>query len=154
MLNLMMMVKRLKYVLTMINFFFEDVDTFKFPRIIFKKHIKDLILKESKTTGDLNFIYCSDYYLLNINKTHLNHDYYTDIITFDFSVQPVLSGDLFISIDRIKENAIINKVNFINEFYRVNFHGVLHLCGYMDKTNSEKRTMTKKENYYLNLFNL
>ena len=103
--------------------------------------------------GDTSVIFCNDEYSKNINKKYLNHDYYTDIITFDYSVNDLISGDLFVSIDRVKENAILNNDKFIRELYRVIIHGILHLCGYKDKTNSQKKIIREKEDYFIGLIN-
>jgi rRNA maturation RNase YbeY len=102
-----------------------------------------------KEVGDISIIFCSDDYLLDINKQYLNHDYYTDIITFDYVEKNVISGDLFISMDRVVENAKQYEIPVLKELYRVVFHGVLHLVGFNDKSKEEKRTMTRKENQYL-----
>ena len=101
--------------------------------------------------GELSIIFCDDKYLLDLNKKHLNHDYYTDIITFNYNVEKKLSGDLFISVDRVKDNASVFNENFNLELFRVIIHGVLHLCGFNDKTTSEQREMRQKENHYLRL---
>ena len=101
--------------------------------------------------GDISVIFCSDDYLKQININYLNHDYYTDIITFDYSDNKIISGDLFVSIDRVKENAEINNENFNKEICRVIIHGILHLCGYKDKTSKEKEEMRKLEDSFLNL---
>ena len=101
--------------------------------------------------GELSIIFCNDEYLLEINKKHLNHDYYTDIITFNYNVGKKLNGDLFISVDRIKENANSFNENFSVELFRVIIHGVLHLCGFNDKTKDEQKEMRSKENHYLSL---
>jgi len=130
------------------NIFFEKIDPFDFNPGIFSK-IENLIQNENKTKGDLSFIFCSDDYLLDINKKYLNHDFYTDVITFDYSENNILSGDVFISIDRVKENAGTFNVPFEEELQRVMIHGVLHLAGYKDKTDKEKKQMTDKENFYL-----
>lgn len=132
-----------------IEFNFEDIQSFKLREKSIKKYIKELIYSEIKECGELSIILCSDNYLLEMNKQYLNHDYYTDIITFDYVENNIISGDLFISFDRIKENAKKLEIDFIKELYRVIFHGVLHLVGYNDKTNEEQRLMTDKENYYL-----
>ena len=108
--------------------------------------------KEKKISGELNFIFCSDEYLLQINRQYLQHDYYTDIITFDYSQKNLVSGDIYISIDRVKDNAATYKVSFQNELLRVIIHGVLHLCGYKDKTKADAGLMRKKEDYYLSLW--
>ncbi len=101
--------------------------------------------------GELSIIFCCDEYLLDINKKHLNHDFYTDIITFNYNVEKKLNGDLFISVDRVKDNAILFNENFNVELFRVIIHGVLHLCGFNDKTIDEQKEMRSKENYYLSL---
>jgi rRNA maturation RNase YbeY len=132
-----------------INFFFEDIPQFSIDIKSLKKHINKLIINELKMSGDLSIIFCSDNYLLGMNKQYLNHNYYTDIITFDYVEENVISGDLFISIDLVKENAVQFKNELMKEIYRVVFHGVLHLIGYKDKTSMEKTLMTNKENYYL-----
>ena len=101
--------------------------------------------------GDISVIFCSDDYLKQININYLNHHYYTDIITFDYSDNKIISGDLFISINRVRENAEINNENFNKEICRVIIHGILHLCGYKDKTGKEKEEMRKLEDSFLNL---
>ena len=133
-----------------INFYFEDVEEFQLdlPKSIL--WIKNTIKKEQKETGEISFIFCSDDYLLSINREYLDHDYYTDIITFDYVDQDLISGDIFISIDRVRENASEYKVSFENELNRIIIHGVLHLLGYKDKQANEKKLMTSKEDYYLN----
>ncbi len=138
----------------MISFVEED-SSFKFKKADLKKFIKDLIESEQKKVGDISIVLCSDEHLLKINKEYLQHDFYTDIITFDYSEALLVSGDLMISVDRVLENALDNKVSSLLEFQRVVFHGVLHLCGYKDKSKVDKTLMTEKENFYLlknNLF--
>ena len=117
------------------------------------KWIKSAVSSLGYLVGDLNVIFCSDEHLKEINIKYLNHDYYTDIITFDYSEKNLINGDLFISTDRIKENSSINKVKFIVELYRVIIHGVLHLCGFNDKTSAEKKVIREKEDYFLSLIN-
>jgi rRNA maturation RNase YbeY len=131
------------------EFFFEDIDTFNFAEESLIEYVNELIVSEKGQLGDVSVIFCSDNYLLQVNKQYLNHDYYTDIITFDYVDNDIISGDLFISVDRIKENALEYQCTFIRELYRVVFHGVLHLVGYNDKTDEEQNLMTKKENQYL-----
>lgn len=133
-----------------INFFFEDVKPISIHKKILSLHLKYLIKNELRNSGDLSVIFCSDDYLLQMNKDYLDHDYYTDIITFDYVEGEIISGDLFISIDRVRENAKNLEVNLIHELYRVVFHGTLHLVGYKDKTEEEAKLMRDKENYYLN----
>lgn len=110
-----------------------------------KRWISDCISGENKKPGTVNVIFCSDEHLLEMNRTHLNHDYYTDIITFDFSQENVVSGDLYISLDRVKENAKTNSSSLQNETYRVIIHGVMHLCGYKDKQKKEIVLMRQQE---------
>jgi probable rRNA maturation factor len=100
-------------------------------------------------TGHLSFVFCTDDYLLDVNKKFLNHDYYTDIITFDYNESNIVSGDFIISIDRVKENALIHKCTFHIELYRVIIHGVLHLLGFSDKTEIKQKKMRELENRYL-----
>ncbi|MAM05626.1 MAG: rRNA maturation RNase YbeY [Flavobacteriales bacterium] len=111
--------------------------------------IKKIILSETKEVGDIVCLFCDDNYLLNINIKYLNHDYFTDVITFDYCEKDIISGDILISLERVVENAKKYNVSFLTEFYRVVIHGLLHLLGYNDKTKSEKELMRKKENYYL-----
>ena len=111
--------------------------------------ISNAILQEKKTPGDIAIVCCSDEYLLSVNKEYLRHDYYTDIITFQYSDSQHVSGDLLISIDRIRENASDLNIPATDELHRVIIHGILHLCGYKDKKRPDKELMTKKENYYL-----
>jgi probable rRNA maturation factor len=110
-----------------------------------KKWIKSVAEKEQCQIGTINYIFCSDDVLLQINIKHLNHDTYTDIITFDYTEGKVIHGDIFISIDRILENATTFKVTFENELHRVMIHGVLHLCGYKDKKRIEAKKMREME---------
>ena len=122
-----------------------------------KKSIKDLIkqifLKEGKVLGRLQYVFCQDDYLLQINQSHLQHDYYTDIITFDLSdTLDETVGEIYISIDRVKENSTQHETIFDQELLRVIFHGALHLCGYRDKTKREITIMRQKEEEYLLLF--
>lgn len=137
----------------MISFVEEDL-SFEFKKLDLKKFIKDLVLSEGKKLGDISVVLCSDEHLLQVNKEYLQHDFYTDIITFDYSEDLKVSGDLMISIDRIIENASQNQIPSLLEFQRVVFHGVLHLCGYKDKSKIDKTLMTEKENFYLSKNNL
>lgn len=136
-----------------IEFFYEDIQPLKLQKKIIRHNIKALINNEIYKLGDVNLIFCSDDYLLDINKEYLNHDYYTDIITFDYVEGKIISGDLFISVDRVKENAKIFDVEFKIELLRVVFHGVLHLAGYGDKSKEEEITMREKEKFYLEKVN-
>ena len=132
-----------------IYFYFEDYQYIELHTDLLKRKIVDLIVNESKKVGELSVIFCSDNYLLNVNRKYLKHDYYTDIVTFDYSEEEVCSGDLFISLDRVKENAHNFKCEFLQEVYRVVFHGILHLWGYNDKLEDEKKQIRAKEDYYL-----
>lgn len=114
--------------------------------------IIQVVLKEHKTPGFISYNLCSDKYLLSVNKKHLSHNFLTDIITFELSDGDQISGDIYISIERVKENAKTHNTLFHVELKRVLVHGVLHLCGYKDKSPEEAQLMRKKENYYLSLF--
>ncbi len=135
-----------------INSYAEDID-FSLPNssLVFD-WIKKSIQSEDKELQQLNFIFCSDKYLHQINVEYLNHDTLTDVITFPYAEGQNIEGDIFISIDRIQENAQQFKVSFEDELHRVMIHGTLHLMGYFDKTPEEKTLMTQKENEYLQLF--
>jgi len=135
-----------------IHFFSEGI-VFKPKNIrILKNWIRQVILKEQHTLGELNFIFCNDEYLHNINVAYLQHDTYTDIITFDNSDKKHnIEGDIFISVERVQENAQKLKIDFETELHRVMIHGILHLLGYKDKSPKEKKQMRAKENEYLEL---
>jgi len=107
--------------------------------------------KENKSVGQLSFIFCSDDYLLKINKKYLNHDFFTDVISFDYTEEDRISGDIYISLDRVKENAKEFGYSLKDELHRIIIHGLLHLLGYSDKTSSLKATMKDKEDFYLTL---
>ena len=111
---------------------------------------KSITLME-KEVGDITYIFCDDAYLLKINQDYLQHDTYTDIISFDYSEANKLSGDIFISIERVKENALNFEVSFEEELKRVLIHGVLHYAGYKDKTKADAKEMREQENKYMNL---
>jgi len=130
----------------MIHYYNEDCDFVPGKKVHLNDWIKSIIAHENRKPGEINFIFCSDAHLITINNQYLNHDDYTDIITFDYSESKKVSGDIFISIDRIKENAEKFSVSFLDELHRVMIHGVLHLCGYKDKKPEEKKLMTQKEN--------
>ena len=135
--------------------FFSETISFALPNEhIISEWISDTISKEEKTATELSYIFCTDDYLHNINLTYLNHDTYTDIITFDYTEKNQISGDIFISIDRVKENAVTYRKTFENELHRVIIHGVLHLLGYKDKTADEAETMRAKEDFYLSLLSI
>ncbi|MDP2890961.1 MAG: rRNA maturation RNase YbeY [Bacteroidota bacterium] len=134
-----------------INYCIEDVPAPKIQKRKITSWIKETVISEGKTLGDISFVFCSDDYLLEVNKQYLNHDYFTDIITFDYVEDGVISGDIFISCDRVKENASAFKTGFENELLRIVIHGVLHLLGYKDKSKKDKLLMTQKEDFYLAL---
>ena len=114
--------------------------------------LNGIIQQEGYKISYLNYIFCNDKYLHKINLQYLQHDFYTDIITFDNSnIKATIESDIFISIQRVKENAKTLKINFTDELHRIMAHGVLHLCGYKDKTPKAKLLMTAKEDYYLSL---
>ena len=120
----------------------------------YSQWIQNVILSESKTIGEINYIFCDDEYLLDINKKYLNHDFYTDVISFDYSEANIISGDVFISVDRVKENAEEYNVPFNEELKRVIIHGILHYCGYKDKSSQEAVNMRNKEDEKLLLFHV
>ena len=131
-------------------FYSEDIVFVHHKESSISQGLATLIKDHEFSLGCISIVFCSDEYLLQMNKEHLNHDYYTDIITFPMQDDP-LSGDLFISIDRVKDNANQNNSTFESELDRIIIHGVLHLVGYGDKTDSETKEMRAKENYYLNI---
>jgi len=136
----------------MIHFFYEDC--LPFNQILQKKLDKttQLVEKEGFKQGELSVIFCSDDYLLSLNKTYLNHDYFTDIITFSYNEEGIVSGDLFISVDRTRDNAEKNNVSISNELARLVIHGMLHLCGFNDKSQEEIKVIRNKEEEYLKMF--
>ena len=132
-------------------FHFHNADhPFRCPeRRNIRSWIADFAAHHDRNIQEVSVIFCSDAYLLEINRTYLEHDYYTDIITFDYTENDSLHADLFLSIDRIKENAKLHKVLFFNELIRVIIHGHLHLVGYKDKTDKEVIIMREKEDYWV-----
>lgn len=132
-----------------IHFFSEDVAFPKIGKRFVSDWLKKVIQAEAKKIGDVSIVFCSDEYLLNVNQEYLNHDYYTDIITFDYVEGSLINGDIFISIDRVAENAKEYNVAFEKELYRIIVHGFLHLIGYKDKLKTDKQLMTQKEDFYL-----
>ena len=133
----------------MIQFFFEDIDKIEIEANL-SNRLENIILSEGKKPGEINYIFCDDEYLLQVNREYLKHDYYTDVITFDYVKGKTISGDIFVSLPRIFDNAETLSKDFESEFFRVLAHGVLHLCGYKDKTDEEIAEMRSKEDYYLN----
>ena len=116
--------------------------------------ISSVIQSENKKEGDINYIFCNDEYLLNLNEQYLDHDTLTDIISFDYSVGNELHGDIFISIERVQENAQDFNVTFQEELKRVLVHGVLHYCGYKDKTEQDEQIMRNKEDEKIKMFHV
>lgn len=143
-----------------INFINERIKFELRNRSRIKKWITSVIVKEKHEPGTICYVFCSDKYLVGVNKKYLKHNYYTDIITFDYTEfkagkgnKKVISGDIFISIDRVKENALVLGTQFDDELRRVIIHGVLHLIGYTDKTKADQKEMRKKEDTYIKHFN-
>ena len=132
-----------------VRFFFQDTRIRLERRRELKTFLAGLFKKEGKKLDSLNIIFCSDPILLEINREFLQHDFYTDIITFDLSTSEAVTAEIYISADRVKDNADRLQVPVNQELYRVIFHGALHLCGYGDKTKAEKLNMRKKEEQYL-----
>ncbi len=117
-----------------------------------KKFIESLFKREGRKLGSINYIFCSDKRLLEINQQFLSHDYYTDIITFDLSESDAVLAEIYISIDRVRDNSKTLGSSLKSELHRVIFHGALHLCGYGDKTKKQEEEMRAKENLYLNKY--
>ena len=136
-----------------IKFFSEDLPLPKIKRRLIANWLKEVILFEGKRVGEISFIFCSDEYLLDVNRKYLDHDYYTDVITFDYVEGEMVSGDIFISLDRVSENARNLYLSFLEELDRIMVHGVLHLLGYKDKSKKDKILMTEREDYFLKLLN-
>ena len=133
-----------------INFFEEDIAYTLRDKTKLKQWIKAAVIEEGFRLDELTYVLCSDEYLLKMNQQYLDHDTYTDIITFDNSGEEgVITGDIFISIPRIRENAVKFAVTEVDELHRVIIHGTLHLLGYKDKSAADKKKMTQKEDYYL-----
>lgn len=136
----------------MINFIAENIE---FPDIEKDKTvswIKKTAAFQSKKVGNINYIFCSDERILEVNKQYLQHDYYTDIITFDYSIGNKIAGDIFISLDSVKSNSEEQNTDYNEELLRIIIHGVLHLCGQNDKNSTDKIEMTRKENLALDLY--
>ena len=133
-------------------FHFQDISKFPLPNNI-HEWMKGVIIHEKFILSKINVIFCSDSYLLTLNKKHLDHNYYTDILTFDYRTNPKeIYGDLFISQERIIENASSFIVSLDNELLRIVVHGLLHLFGYSDKSKNDKNLMQSMEDFYLSLY--
>ncbi|MDR2238630.1 MAG: rRNA maturation RNase YbeY [Chryseobacterium sp.] len=131
----------------MIQFFYENL-----PESVttdYQQWLEDIILSEEKKTGEISYIFCDDEYLLKINQDYLQHDYYTDIITFDYVKGKTISGEIFVSLQRVSDNASTLLRDYEEELRRVLAHGILHLAGYKDKTEEEEKEMRRKEDFYL-----
>ena len=136
-----------------VQFFFLVNNISLTNRTALKKYIPSIFKREKKTLESLTYIFCSDDYLLEINRTHLIHDFYTDIITFDLSeVKSNIVGEIYISTDRVRDNASKLGTTLKEELHRVIFHGALHLCGYGDKTAKEEKEMRNEEGRHLNQY--
>lgn len=135
----------------MISYYTEDIKFTLKGKLLNNRWLKMVVGSEIKRMGDLSLIFCSDRYILDVNMRYLQHDYFTDIITFDYCEGDVVSGDLFISIDSVRENAVLYGASFEDELDRVMVHGVLHLLGYDDHTPEETAVMREKENYYIKM---
>ncbi|TDW99704.1 rRNA maturation RNase YbeY [Dinghuibacter silviterrae] len=136
----------------MIRFSDADIHSPLKGRKVLKEHLQELFRREGFTLRSLQYVFCSDPYLLQINRDFLKHDYYTDIVTFELGEDPeVIEGEIYISIDRVRENARDLTVPFQQELLRVIFHGALHLCGYKDKTPAQQKQMRAKEDENLRL---
>ena len=135
----------------MIRYFQEDIRFELKQKLQNNRWLKMVAGSEMRRLGAINVIFCSDNYILDVNMKYLQHDYFTDIITFDYCEKDVLSGDLFISIDSVRENALYYGTEFSDELNRVMVHGLLHLIGYDDHTEKDVAVMRQKENYYLQM---
>jgi rRNA maturation RNase YbeY len=135
-------------------FFFQGVKANLTNRSLLKRYIESIFKKEAQKLDSVNFIFCSDSALLKINQKYLKHDFYTDIITFNLSDTEAMRAEIYISIDRVRENSFELGVPYKSELLRVIFHGVLHLCGYNDKTKTEKKKIREKEDHFLNKYQL
>ncbi len=136
----------------MISFIFDKTHSFDFEKKNIAHWLNEVISREGKKTGDIQYSFCNDEGLLKINQNFLKHDTYTDIISFPLSINPkIISGEIYISIDRVRSNSARYNISFDDELYRVMVHGILHFLGYNDSTTKEKELMRSKEDYYLNL---
>ena len=135
----------------MISYYVEDTEFIFKGKMLNNRWLKMVAESEIKRVGDISIIFCSDNYILDVNLKYLGHDYFTDIITFDYCEGLKLSGDLFISVDSVRENAVFYGTEFEDELNRVIVHGILHLVGYDDHTDADQKVMRSKEDYYLEL---
>ena len=135
----------------MVSYYFQDTDFVFRSKTLNNRWLRLVAESEIRRIGDISIIFCSDNYILDVNQKFLQHDYFTDIITFDYCEGDMLSGDLFISVDSVRENSIEYGSDFNDELSRVIVHGILHLIGYDDHEEEDIAIMRKKENYYLSL---
>lgn len=135
----------------MINFHYETFFSIS-PEETYQEWLQSIATSEAHSISELNYIFCNDEYLHKINVEYLNHDTYTDIISFDYTENDEVAGDIFISVERVQENANTFEVSFHNELLRVMAHGLLHLCGYGDKSDAEESTMRAKEEEKIKMF--
>ncbi len=134
----------------MIQYFYENITETVDQN--YKIWLQEIIISEQKKIGEINYIFCDDEYILKVNQDYLQHDYYTDIITFDYVKGKTISGEIFVSLQRISDNASTLLKNYEDELRRVLAHGILHLCGYKDKSEEEEKEMRNKEDFYLNKY--
>jgi rRNA maturation RNase YbeY len=135
----------------MIQFISEEVALPAIDKTKVKNWIKAVAESYNRKTGDVSYIFCNDERILQVNNQYLQHDYYTDIITFDYSTDTIISGDIFISLDTVKSNSETFNTDFTEELHRIIIHGILHLCGNDDKTPALRAAMTEKENWALGM---
>jgi rRNA maturation RNase YbeY len=135
----------------MVRFYYQDTDFVFKPKLRTKQWLNAVALNETRSLGAVSIIFCSDNYVLDTNVRYLHHDYFTDIITFDYCEGKILSGDLFISVDSVRENSIHFNTKFDDELDRVIVHGLLHLIGYDDHTPEDQKMMRSKEDHYLSI---
>lgn len=136
----------------MLTFSCADVSSPRIGQLKVNRWLNKVVLNEGKSLMSVGIVFCSDEYLLDINKRFLKHDFYTDIVTFDYTEGLNIIGELYVSLDRVRDNAGVLGVEYKNELLRVMVHGVLHLCGYHDKSEKEVKVMRGKEDYYLSCF--
>lgn len=137
----------------MVRYYFEQIDVFSFARRLLRGVLNTIVKDHGLAVGEVNIIFCSDDYLLKLNRDFLKHDYYTDILTFGNSEGGIVNGELYISIDRVHDNASTYKVRFSTELYRVVCHGMLHMVGYGDATEDDVILMRSKEEWYIQMMN-
>lgn len=135
----------------MIKYYFENIDSIEIP-VRISEWLKQVIETEGKKLGKITYVFGDDEYILDVNRQYLQHDFYTDVITFDYVKGKTISGDIFVSLPRIRENSEVLNKDFKPEFLRVLVHGILHLSGYKDKSENEERLMREKEDFYINLY--